>query len=179
MEEKVYSRSVHKSNLAARVIDQKDPKRNFTSNELQDITNVDTWVCCDTCDKWRMLPPHISAPEDDEWFCYMNTFDKDRSNCSAEEKDATFYAELYRSNDKPSNPDDKKEPSNDEPIDDESGEDLEKIKKTERDVILKRLLSVSGFTSTSKNCEKGKSNSTATICKYYYHDSLLKDIIKK
>lgn len=44
MEEKVYSRSVNKTSLAARVIDQKDPKRNFTQRELSDIMAIDTWV---------------------------------------------------------------------------------------------------------------------------------------
>jgi hypothetical protein len=44
MEEKVYSRSVNKTNLAARVIDQKDPQRNFTQQELVDIMAIDNWV---------------------------------------------------------------------------------------------------------------------------------------
>jgi len=44
MEEKVYSRSVNKTNLAARVIDQKDPKRNFSERELNDIMSIDNWV---------------------------------------------------------------------------------------------------------------------------------------
>jgi Superfamily II DNA/RNA helicases, SNF2 family len=44
MEEKVYSRSVNKINLAAIVIDQKDPKRNFTKKELSDILTMDNWV---------------------------------------------------------------------------------------------------------------------------------------
>jgi hypothetical protein len=44
MEEKVYSRSVNKINLAAIVIDQKDPKRNFTKKELSDILTLDNWV---------------------------------------------------------------------------------------------------------------------------------------
>ena len=44
MEEKVYSRSVNKSGLAARVIDQKNPERNFSKAELSDIMDFDTWV---------------------------------------------------------------------------------------------------------------------------------------
>lgn len=46
MEEKVYSRSLNKTCLAARVIDQKDPKRNFTQRELSDIMAIDNWVRC-------------------------------------------------------------------------------------------------------------------------------------
>ena len=46
MEEKVYSRCVNKASLAARVIDQKDPKRNFTSRELSNIMAIDNWVSC-------------------------------------------------------------------------------------------------------------------------------------
>lgn len=45
MEEKVYSRSVNKSSLAARVIDQKDPKRNFSQKDISNIMHVeDNWV---------------------------------------------------------------------------------------------------------------------------------------
>jgi len=30
----------------------------------------DTWVCCDKCEAWHVLPPGQCAPKDDEqWFC--------------------------------------------------------------------------------------------------------------
>ncbi len=44
MEEKVYSRCVNKTSLAARVIDQKDPRRNFSKQEVSDIMLIDNWV---------------------------------------------------------------------------------------------------------------------------------------
>ena len=47
MEDKIYSRSVNKSGLAARVIDQKHPERAFTGAELSDILQTNTMVCCD------------------------------------------------------------------------------------------------------------------------------------
>jgi transcriptional regulator ATRX len=46
MEQKVYSRIVNKTAIAARVIDKKQPQRNFTSRELDDILAIDTWVQC-------------------------------------------------------------------------------------------------------------------------------------
>lgn len=39
-----------------------------------DADNVE-WVQCEKCDKWRKLPPHISADElPDVWYCDMNTW---------------------------------------------------------------------------------------------------------
>ena len=39
-----------------------------------DADNVE-WVQCEKCDKWRKLPPHISASElPDVWYCNMNTW---------------------------------------------------------------------------------------------------------
>ena len=52
MEDKIYSRSVNKSGLAARVIDQKHPERAFTGAELADILQTNTMVCCDL---WYVL----------------------------------------------------------------------------------------------------------------------------
>eukprot|EP00562_Extubocellulus_spinifer_P008772 CAMPEP_0178490870 /NCGR_PEP_ID=MMETSP0696-20121128/11113_1 /TAXON_ID=265572 /ORGANISM="Extubocellulus spinifer, Strain CCMP396" /LENGTH=2342 /DNA_ID=CAMNT_0020118713 /DNA_START=453 /DNA_END=7481 /DNA_ORIENTATION=- len=99
MEEKIYSRSVNKSGLAARVIDQKHPERAFTSAELTDILATDTWVCCDLCNKWRLLPPGIEVDPEElegEWYCDMNIHDKPRSRCDAKERDPRWYAEYFR-----------------------------------------------------------------------------------
>ena len=57
MEEKVFSRSVNKSGLAARVVDSRFPERNFSADELTNLLQLESWVCCEACDKWRMLPP--------------------------------------------------------------------------------------------------------------------------
>jgi hypothetical protein len=47
MEEKIFKRSVTKSGVAARVIDQQFPERNFTDRELAEIQALDTWAQCD------------------------------------------------------------------------------------------------------------------------------------
>ena len=59
VEEKIYSRSVNKTGVSLRVIDNKSIARNFTERELQDLEETDTWVQCDryvrVCGKGRML----------------------------------------------------------------------------------------------------------------------------
>lgn len=47
MEEKIFSRSMNKSGIAARVIDLKFPERNFSERELAEIKTMDSWVACD------------------------------------------------------------------------------------------------------------------------------------
>ncbi|KAL7551147.1 hypothetical protein ACHAWF_014350 [Thalassiosira exigua] len=55
-------------------------------------------ICCDGCGKWRLLPP--SMPKDsaknkeDKWYCKDNIYDKDRSNCNAEER-PTWWMTSY------------------------------------------------------------------------------------
>lgn len=100
MEEKVYSRSVNKTSLAARVVDRKAPKRNFTQQELSDIMALDNWVQCDKCEKWRMLPPTLSQAEvdalPDVWYCKMNVYDPTRASCRAKERDGKFMTLFYQ-----------------------------------------------------------------------------------
>ena len=58
VEEKIYSRSVNKTGVSLRVIDNKTIARNFTERELQDLEETDTWVQCDRyvcCGKGRIL----------------------------------------------------------------------------------------------------------------------------
>jgi len=44
------------------------------------------WVQCDKCEKWRKLPPDISADElPDIWNCTMNTWKPASASCSADE----------------------------------------------------------------------------------------------
>lgn len=98
MEQKVYSRIINKTAIAARVIDKKQPQRNFTSRELDDILQIDNWVQCDECEKWRMLPPWVEPPGDlgdDTWTCKDNVFDPDRSVCGAKEWDANLYNRFF------------------------------------------------------------------------------------
>jgi hypothetical protein len=47
------------------------------------------WVMCERCDKWRRLPPHISADSlPDVWYCTMNTWDQCSATCDVEEDKA-------------------------------------------------------------------------------------------
>ena len=47
MEEKIYKRSMNKSGIAARVVDQQFPERSFTDREMAEIQSIDNWVQCD------------------------------------------------------------------------------------------------------------------------------------
>lgn len=73
MEQKIYSRAAAKTSLSDLVIDQANPERSFTRQEMDLLRVEDTWVSCNACNKWRMLPPDISAEEvealPDEWYC--------------------------------------------------------------------------------------------------------------
>mmetsp|Transcript_41804 Transcript_41804/g.75269 ORF Transcript_41804/g.75269 Transcript_41804/m.75269 type:complete len:1351 (-) Transcript_41804:454-4506(-) len=45
------------------------------------------WVQCEKCEKWRRLPPRISAEDlPDVWFCSMNTWDINLATCTAVEE---------------------------------------------------------------------------------------------
>ncbi len=42
------------------------------------------WVQCEKCEKWRRLPPRISAADlPDTWYCSMNTWDINSATCTA------------------------------------------------------------------------------------------------
>ncbi|KAL9189654.1 hypothetical protein ACHAXT_009329 [Thalassiosira profunda] len=42
------------------------------------------WVQCEKCEKWRRLPPRISAKDlPDVWYCSMNTWDINLATCTA------------------------------------------------------------------------------------------------
>jgi len=102
MEQKIYSRAATKTSLSDLVIDQTNPERSFTKRDMDLLRVEDTWVCCKlyglhfagfessavshiplclivqiaqgtACNKWRMLPPDISAEEvqnlPDDWYC--------------------------------------------------------------------------------------------------------------
>jgi len=71
------------------------PTRNQTSSASQppsqkteDEDNVE-WVQCEKCEKWRKLPPDISADElPDTWYCSMNTWNPSSASCNAAEDKA-------------------------------------------------------------------------------------------
>ena len=154
MEEKVYSRSLTKKNLAARVIDRENPERSFTSRELQNILIFDSWVQCDRCQKWRMLPSNVDTSNlPDSWYCEMNTYDKARSSCDAEEQDAKFYHNYFQLQASDTDGDGKHgvEAVKDmkDPASSNTHEQDEKVKSTNRDEILKQLLGENNYDHTS------------------------------
>ena len=76
-----------------------NPERTFTRQEMNLLQVEDTWIGCDNCGKYRMLPPDISAEEvealPDEWYCKDNIWDPARSTCNAEERSATWMVKYY------------------------------------------------------------------------------------
>jgi len=99
MEQKIYSRAAAKTSLSDLVIDQQNPERSFSRHELDLLRQEDTWVCCNACNKWRMLPTSISeevvATLPDEWYCKDNIYDPDRSNCAAEERTGAWMVSFF------------------------------------------------------------------------------------
>lgn len=151
----------------------------FTSQELSDITNQDTWVQCDTCDKWRMLPDENAENLPEKWYCHMNENDMPRSKCRAPQRSAKWYAEHWQKMDG-GNAEAGNEDTN---IENESNNAImhadndAKIKRTKRDAVLTSLVAGSVAnkqTSPSKTTGKHKTCPTALISKYYFHDSLSK-----
>jgi len=60
----------------------KDSGSGGTKDQSDEADNLE-WVQCEKCDKWRKLPPHISADDLPEvWYCSMNTWN---SNLTCED----------------------------------------------------------------------------------------------
>ena len=56
-----------------------------TPSATDDGENLE-WVQCEKCDKWRKLPPHVSADDlPDVWTCTMNTWNPSSASCDAPE----------------------------------------------------------------------------------------------
>jgi hypothetical protein len=74
-------------------VDEKPkPKRGRPRNEdrIKKSKDVDApkqeWVQCEKCEKWRRVPPRISASDlPDVWYCSMNTWDINLASCTAVE----------------------------------------------------------------------------------------------
>ena len=72
------------------------PARERTPEEIRaqeqaEADNVE-WVQCEKCDKWRKLPPHISADElPDVWYCTMNYWYPSSASCDAPEDKADAH----------------------------------------------------------------------------------------
>lgn len=167
MEEKVFSRSKNKTALAELVIDEKNIDRLFSRRELDLMQENDTWVGCESCNKWRMLPPDMPDDEvanlPEKWYCKYNVHDPDRSTCDAPVRDALWYAFHWENR--------KKEiqgiapyvaPTN-------TGDSFNKLAK--RDVVLETLLSRCEGSSN----ESGKKTINSWIAKYSFSKETIKD----
>jgi hypothetical protein len=89
IEQKIYARSVSKSGIALRVIDNKSCHRNFSAAELDDLTKSLTWVGCDECGKWRVLPDTEDLAGQC-WNCSMNP-EIENDNCEKPERSQLWY----------------------------------------------------------------------------------------
>jgi len=68
-----------------------------TSSSANDVDEDQVeWVQCDKCQKWRKLPPHISADEmPDVWNCTMNNWNPSAASCDvAEDKADAHHQEV-------------------------------------------------------------------------------------
>jgi hypothetical protein len=77
------------------------PKESTTPAAPTDDADNLEWVQCEKCDKWRKLPPHISADElPDVWYCSMNTWNPGSASCSAAEDKADGLQDIFNNNTK-------------------------------------------------------------------------------
>jgi len=61
------------------------------TSESKDDDNVE-WVQCEKCEKWRKLPPYMSADElPDSWYCSLNTWNEASASCDAPEDQADAH----------------------------------------------------------------------------------------
>jgi ERCC4-related helicase len=161
IEEKVYSRSVNKTGVAIRVVDGKSIKRSFTAKEVEAMQENLTWVQCDKCEKWRMLPSDVSEEDlPEKWLCKMNLFDVRNNTCDAPERDQLWYERHLYSTDAELSESPMKCMASD-PIDSLASQRAKK-KLVSNDVILEHLLDVT---------ERQKK--TTMISKFYFHEALL------
>jgi hypothetical protein len=61
--------------------DKEDGRRGKKSDSKED---VEDWVQCDICSKWRLIPSVKDLPE--KWYCQLNVTDPKRSFCAAVEQ---------------------------------------------------------------------------------------------
>eukprot|EP01038_Epipyxis_sp_PR26KG_P006089 gene6089-8391_t len=77
--------------------DQQELNNNYSRKQRERKSEADlsllspgSWVQCDSCEKWRSLPPLPYAVVDqlgsEKWFCTMNIWDELRNNCDAPEE---------------------------------------------------------------------------------------------
>jgi hypothetical protein len=85
--------------------DSEQSSRTSSQDKPGDGENVE-WVQCEKCDKWRKLPPHISADElPDVWYCTMNTWNPNSASCETDEDKAdALHQDVAAGNAIPGNP---------------------------------------------------------------------------
>ncbi|EED89286.1 hypothetical protein THAPSDRAFT_263996, partial [Thalassiosira pseudonana CCMP1335] len=152
MEEKIYSRAAAKSSLSDLVIDQKHPERSFTRREMDLLQQNDTWVQCDACYVYRMLPPDLPDEEadlPDMWYCKDNKWDPDRSFCEAPEQDSYWYANFWAAQKLSQSQQEGKQAT---VFDSASPADERRIEQgTQRDVVLQALIARSEGEASGTN----------------------------
>eukprot|EP01040_Poterioochromonas_malhamensis_P012145 gene12146-13282_t len=82
------TRSSQRQAAAAAAAAEKHTQQTSAQPESGKVAETDrVWVQCNTCDKWRSLPPTVN-PETlpDIWTCDLNIYDSDRNNCDAPEE---------------------------------------------------------------------------------------------
>lgn len=63
---------------------REDKEKTITTTGKGKDAPKQEWVQCEKCEKWRRLPPRISAEDlPDVWFCSMNTWDINLATCTA------------------------------------------------------------------------------------------------
>ncbi|KAL7559578.1 hypothetical protein ACA910_006985 [Epithemia clementina (nom. ined.)] len=159
MEDKVYMRSVTKTGLALRVIDKKNVDRYFTAKEMADLQEQLTWVECDKCKKWRVLPEAEADLSERQWYCEMNT-DPQNNTCEAPERDQLWYENEELKAKGLGNSEGYVASASEEP---EVLSAKDKDDLLQNDEILQQLLKV---TATAK--------STAMVAKHDFHDIFVK-----
>lgn len=179
MEEKVFSRSVNKSGLAARVVDSRFPERNFSAEELTNLLEIENWVQCELCDKWRMLPPGIDPIDEDAyWECSMNEFDPPRSNCTAVARDEFWYRKYFSRNQNETTSTSSDVAARDS-IESVPSHDPEKDSLAKQDIILQNLLKIqSQKTRQVKTGELTDNSSSKIISQFNFHECLMRDAKK-
>jgi hypothetical protein len=121
-----------------------------------------TWVQCDKCEKWRMLPADVSEEDlPEKWLCHMNKFDVRNNTCKAPERDQLWYERQFNTDTAVSESQSPIKCMASDPIDSSSSEGA-KQKLVSNDVILEHLLDVT---------ERQKK--TTMVSKFYFHEALL------
>jgi hypothetical protein len=69
------------------VIGEGFAKKNKKKDAAKESEENENWVQCDSCQKWRLLPPHADMESlPDTWYCELNIYDDRRNNCNAKEQ---------------------------------------------------------------------------------------------